>query len=193
VKRIGLFGGTFDPVHIGHLLVAKAAHEELTLDRLYFIPAAQSPFKPGSNPAPAAGRLRMLRLALAGHSEYEVDSQEIERGGISYSIDTIRAYARRFPNAQLFYLIGTDHLATLPKWRDADTLAQLAEFIVIPRPGEAPMPAPPPFRVRHLKGWPLQVSSSVIRERVQAGLTVDHLLPFGVSEILRAENWYRQG
>lgn len=193
MKRIGLFGGTFDPVHLGHLLVAKAAHEELTLDRLYFIPAAQSPFKPGSNPAPAEGRLRMLRLALAGHAEYEVDPQEIERGGISYSIDTLRAYARQFPQAQLFYLVGADHLGTLSKWRNAEALAELAEFVVIPRPGEPPMPAPPTFRVRHLKGWPLQVSSSVIRERVRAGLPIGHLVPFGVDDVLGRESWYRQG
>src|SRR6266550_1455006 len=94
-QQIGLFGGSFDPVHNGHLLVAQAACEELALSRLFFIPATQSPFKPGSNPAPAAQRLRLLRLALAGQTSFEIDEQEIKRGGISYTIDTVRTYAQR--------------------------------------------------------------------------------------------------
>src|SRR5438105_15804379 len=85
VERIGLFGGSFDPVHYGHLLVAQAACEELALSRLFFIPAAQSPFKPGANPAPPEQRLRLLRLALAGQTRCEIDEQEITRGGVSYS------------------------------------------------------------------------------------------------------------
>src|SRR5512137_3205250 len=97
MERIGLFGGSFDPVHCGHLLVAQAALEELALTRLFFIPAAQSPFKPEGRPAPAEARLRWLRLALAGWSACEVDAQEILRGGTSYTIDTVEDYARRFP------------------------------------------------------------------------------------------------
>ena len=99
--KLGLFGGSFDPVHLGHLLVAQAAMEELGLDRLFFIPAAQSPFKPESQPAPASARLQWLRLALAGKTNYEVDDQEIRRGGVSYTIETLRDYARRFPKAQI--------------------------------------------------------------------------------------------
>src|SRR4051812_31287373 len=145
MKRIGLFGGSFDPVHLGHLLVAQAACEELALDRLFFIPTAQSPFKPSSEPAPAALRLRMLRLALAGKANYEIDTQEIQRGGVSFTIDTVREYARRFAGAELFYLIGADHVPALPKWRESGQLARLIEFIVIPRPGDPPAEAPPPF------------------------------------------------
>src|SRR5256885_7550542 len=130
VERLGLFGGSFDPVLHGHLLVAQAAAEELDLSRLYFIPAAQSPFKPDSIPAPAHQRLRLLRLALAGQSRYEIDDQEIRRGGVSYTIDTVRDYAARFPKAQLFYLIGADQIAQLPKWRLADELARLVEFVI---------------------------------------------------------------
>ena len=96
-ERIGLFGGSFDPVHLGHLLVAQAAREELDLARLFFIPAAQSPFKPDSQPTPAPERLRLLRLALAGKTWCEIDEQEIRRGGVSYTIDTVRDYAGRFP------------------------------------------------------------------------------------------------
>src|SRR6185503_21011193 len=109
---------------------------ELNLNRIFFIPAGQSPFKPDSKPAAAAERLKMLRLALAGNSHAEVDEQEIKRGGVSYTIDTVRNYTRRFPNAKLFYLIGADHVSQLSKWREANELAKLVEFLIIPRPGE---------------------------------------------------------
>jgi len=124
--RLGLFGGSFDPIHLGHLLVAQAAREELQLSRLFFIPAAQSPFKPDRAPSPPNERLRLLRLALAGKEWCEVDDQEIKRGGISYTIDTVRDYSRRFPKAEIFYLIGADNVPSLPKWREAAELARLA-------------------------------------------------------------------
>ena len=190
MERIGLFGGSFDPVHLGHLLVAQAAIEELGLERLYFIPAAQSPFKPESRPAPAAERLRLLRLALAGRPNCEVDDQEIRRGGISYTIDTLRDYARRFPQAELFYLIGADNVATLPKWREATELSRLGEFVAIPRPGQAPVSFPPPFRGRMLQGFPCGVSSSQIRARVKAGLPIDPLVAPPVAEAIRNYRLY---
>ena len=188
--KIGLFGGSFDPVHLGHLLVAQAAMEELGLDRLFFVPAAQSPFKPESKPAPAPARLQWLRLALAGKTNCEVDDREIRRDGVSYTIDTLRDYAKRFPNAQLFCLIGADNAAKLNEWREAGELAKLAEFVAIPRPGGATANFPPPFRGRTLKGFPLGVSSSEIRARVKAGLPVAHLVPPAVAEAIHAAQLY---
>jgi len=190
MQRIGLFGGSFDPVHLGHLLVAQAALEELGLERLYFIPAAQSPFKPESRPAPALERLRMLRLALTGKTNCEVDDQEIQRGGVSYTVDTLRDYARRFPRAILCYLVGADHVENLPKWRDAAELARLTEFVAIPRPGKTAVVFPPPFRGRLLKGFPFGVSSSEIRERVKAGLPINHLVPPAVAEAIGNNRLY---
>jgi len=191
MERIGLYGGSFDPVHLGHLLVAQAAREEMGLTRLFFIPAAQSPFKPQSDPAPAAERLRLLRLALAGQTDCEVDDQEVNRGGISYTIDTVNSYAQRFPGASLFYLIGADHIRQLPLWRSAEALARTVEFIVIPRPGEAMAPLPSPFRGQPLQGFPLGVSSSQIRARVRAGLPIDWLVPAAVAEAIRQAGLYR--
>ncbi|MBI5385030.1 MAG: nicotinate (nicotinamide) nucleotide adenylyltransferase [Verrucomicrobia bacterium] len=188
--RLGLFGGSFDPVHLGHLLVAQAACEELGLSRLFFIPAAQSPFKPGAEPAPASARLAMLRLALAGEARYEIDDQEIRRGGVSYTIDTVRDYAARFAPAELFYLIGADHVSKLPQWREADELARLAQFVVIPRPGEVMAPPPVPFRVRTLGGFPLAVSSSQVRQRVKARQAVTHLVPAAVAEFIYNNRLY---
>ena len=190
MERIGLFGGSFDPVHLGHLLVAQAAREELELTRLFFIPAAQSPFKPETPPTPAQQRLRLLRLALAGVTWCEIDEQETRRGGVSYTIDTVRDYASRFSETQLFYLIGADHVPQLPKWRAAEELARLVEFVVIPRPGKAEAPFPAPFRGRPLAGFPLGVSSSQIRERVKAGLPIDHLVPAPVAETIRNNRLY---
>ena len=188
--KLGLFGGSFDPVHLGHLLVAQAAMEELGLERLFFIPAAQSPFKPESRPAPASARLQWLRLALAGKMYCEVDDQEIRRGGVSYTIETLRDYAKRFPQAELFYLIGADHAVKLNEWREADELARLAQFVVTPRPGEVPANFPPPFRGRTLKGFPLAVSSSQIRARAKAGLPIDLFVPSPVAEAIRAARLY---
>ena len=190
MERIGLFGGSFDPVTLGHLLVAQAAREAAALTRLYFIPTAQSPLKPGSQPAPAAQRLRLLRLALAGQTHCEIDEQEIARGGFSYTIDTTRHYANRFPEAQLCYLIGSDLVPQLSQWRAADELARRLEFIVIPRPGEPAFELPRPFRGRVLQGFPLGVSSSQIRQRVKAGLAIDWLVPPAVAEAISNERLY---
>jgi nicotinate-nucleotide adenylyltransferase len=188
--KFGLFGGSFDPVHIGHLLVAQAAVEELGLDKLFFIPAAQSPFKPDSRPASASVRLQLLRLALAGKANCEIDAQEIRRGGVSYTVDTLRDYAKKFPGAKLFWLIGTDHVAKLNEWREPDELARLAEFVVIPRPGETPADFPAPFRGLALKGFQLAVSSLQIRARLKAGLPIEPLVPSAVAEAVRNNRLY---
>ena len=188
--KIGIFGGSFDPGHLGHLLVAQAAIEELGLDRLFFIPAAQSPFKPESKPAPDAARLQLLRLALAGKTNCEIDDQEIRRGGISYTVDTLRDYARKFPSAKLFCLIGADNVPKLSEWREPAELARRAEFVAIPRPGGAAAVFPPPFRGRMLRGFPFAVSSSEIRARVKAGLPIDNLVPAAVAEAVRNGQFY---
>jgi len=119
-----------------------------------------------------------------------VDGQEIRRGGISYTIDTLRDFVKRFPQAQLFYLIGADNAAKLNKWREAGELAKLTEFVAIPRPGGAAADFPPPFRGRMLRGFPLGVSSSEIRARVKAGLPVDQLVPPLVAEAIRNSGLY---
>lgn len=188
--KLGVFGGSFDPVHLGHLLVAQAAREELGLDRLLFVPAAQSPFKTGHNLAPSSMRLRLLRLALAGQSWCEIDEQEIQRGQVSYTIDTLRNVTARFPQAKIFCLIGADHLRQLPNWREAGELARLAEFVVIPRPGQSDAPLPAPFRGRHLTGFPIAISASQIRERIKAGRPIVPLVPSTVAEAIHNNRLY---
>ena len=171
--------------------MAQAALEELSLERLVFIPAAQSPFKPGLEPAPAAARLRWLRIALAGRPEFAVDDLEVLRGGVSYTIDTVRTFSASAPGAALFWLIGADHVSTLPRWREAETLAGLVTFVVIPRPGCAETVLPPIYRLQTLRGWPLAVSSSELRDRIRAGQSVAHLVPPGVAEAIAEAGAYR--
>lgn len=182
--RLGIFGGSFDPIHVGHLLVATAAREELRLDRLIFVLAAHSPFKPDQKPSPATERLKLLRLALAGKEWCQLDTQEVQRGGISYTIDTIRDISGRHRDAELFYLIGADHVAQLPKWREASELARLVTFVVVPRPGQRETAFPEPFKGQWLTGFPLGISSSQIRARVKSGLTIDGLVPATVAEAI---------
>jgi nicotinate-nucleotide adenylyltransferase len=190
MERIGIFGGSFDPVHLGHLLVAQAAREELRLDRLFFVPAAQSPFKPDRQPTPPGERLKLLRLALQGKEWCELDPQEVRRGGISYTIDTVRDYAARFAGATLYYLIGADHVPLLPQWRAAEELARLARFVVIPRPGRQVEAFPAPFRGERLNGFPFGVSSSQVRARVKAGLPLTPLVPAEVAEAIYNNRLY---
>ncbi len=190
--KLGIYGGSFDPVHLGHLLVAQAAVEELGLDKIFFVPAAQSPFKPGAKPAPDSVRLRLLRLSLAGKPNCDIDEQEIRRGGVSYTVDTLRDYAKKFPGAELFYLIGADNAAKLNEWREAAELATLAEFIAVPRPRAGGVAAafPLPFRGRILKGFPFGVSSSEIRARVKKNLPIESLVPPAVAEAIQTAKIY---
>jgi nicotinate-nucleotide adenylyltransferase len=188
--RIGLYGGSFDPVHLGHLLVAQAAREEAQLDKVVFVPAAQSPFKPERKVSPDNVRAQMLRLALAAKTYCEVDLQELDRGGVSYTIDTVRDYSARFPGARLYYIVGADHVPLLPKWRDAGELGRLAQFLVIPRPGQMQTTFPDGFRGEYLKGFPIALSASQVRERVTNGLPVDLLVGSAVAEVIRHNGLY---
>ena len=190
-QYIGIFGGSFDPVHTGHLLVAQAAIEELQLSRLFLIPAACSPFKLDQQPTPAAHRLAMLRLAFAGRTDCEVDDLEIQRGGTSFTIDTVRHFAQKYPGSKLFYLIGADNVPKLNQWRDANELAKLAEFIVIPRPGDAPALLPSPFQGSYLVDHPFGVSASQIRARAKANLPLEPLVPAAVSQFIRNNRLYQ--
>ena len=192
-QRIGLFGGSFDPVHLGHTMVARAALAEVELDQLFIIPAAQSPFKPEQSPALAADRLAWLRLAFEDEPRCEIDAQEIERAGVSYTIDTVRDYAARFPEAELFYLIGADHVPTLPEWREAAALADAVTFVVVPRPGELETGVaefPLSFRGTVLRGKPAAISASDLRKRLRAGESIENFVPPAVAAALNVKHCY---
>ena len=127
-ERIGIFGGSFDPIHIGHLIIASDAAEQMALDRVLFIPAAQAPLKPNAPEATANDRAEMTRLAIEADPRFEVRRFEIDRGGTSFSIDTAEEIAREFPEAELFWIIGGDQARQLDQWNRIDELAKLVEF-----------------------------------------------------------------
>lgn len=189
-KRIGLFGGSFDPVHNGHVMLADAALDELSLDTLYLIPAAQSPFKPDNRPVGGEARVKLLRLAFDGRENCEVDEQELCRGNASYTIDTVRDYAARYPDAEMTCLIGADHVPLLPQWREADELADLAAFAAVPRPGVVRIAFPIPFLGRWLRGTPVDVCASDIRTHVCKNQPIEHLVPSAVAEAIRELKLY---
>ena len=192
LQSIAVFGGSFDPVHNGHVMIARSALAELELDQLIVMPAAQSPFKPDQALAPAAARMEMLRAAFSGEPEIEISSWELDRGGVSYSIETLRALAAEHPEAQLFYLIGADHVATLPQWREADALAAAATFVVVPRPGAPEEVFPQPFSGRYLQGKPMAISASEIRDRLRAGRSVANFVPPPVAQLLNSMQIYSE-
>lgn len=192
LKKIGLFGGSFNPVQNAHLMIARIALEKFNLDKVFFIPASQSPFKPEMKPAPGEQRLRLLRLALAGESKFAVDDQEVKRGGLSYTIETVRNYRAKYPFASLYYIIGADHLSSLPKWKESEKLAELVEFLVFTRPNEKLAQLAPIYKIHLVDGFYFSISSTLIRERIRNGLSIKGFVPEVVDEIIKTERLYTE-
>ena len=186
--RLGLYGGTFDPVHLGHLILAHDALEQLKLDAVLFIPARQSPFKPGKTGANEKQRLAMLKLALKGREKFWLSRCELDRPAPSYAIDTAAEIHEAFPHAKLHWLIGADQLPDLHRWHRVAELKKLVTFALLPR-GEAPhrLPAgvlslPRPRRV--------DISATEIRLRVKSNLPIDHLVPAPVAAYIVRHQLY---
>ena len=189
--RLGVLGGTFDPPHVGHLLAASDAFETLALDQLLLIPAAQQPLKRDLVVASASDRLAMTRLLVEGDPRFRVDALEIDRGGLSFTVDTLRTLQARHggPGAvALVLLVGEDVVATLPKWREPEALAELAEIVVLTRRGGEP----PSARVgRSIATRRVDVSSTEIRARVRAGQSIHGFVPDAVAAYIAARGLYR--
>ncbi len=191
--KIGLFGGSFDPVHWGHLLSAQDAVEDLDLDRLVFIPAAQAPLKSADVRATGEARVALLRAAVDGDARFEVSDWEVRQGGVSYSVETARHFRAVWPDAKLFWLIGADQLAKLSQWREIAELARLVEFAVHRRPGfsvETPTGIPG-LKLHACRGREVELSSTEIRERARAGQPIDWFLPHKAVEQLQKMALYR--
>ncbi|NIP77782.1 MAG: nicotinate-nucleotide adenylyltransferase [Gemmatimonadetes bacterium] len=187
--RIGVFGGTFDPPHIGHLVAAQELHDQLALDRLLLVPAAVPPHKTDRTVTPGAVRLAMLRAAVEGDARFEISELELERDGPSYTVDTLRELRRRHPEAALLLAVGADQLAELESWRDPDGIAALAELVAFRRGGQ---PVPETARsVRVVEVPAVEVSSTAVRERVAAGRPVRYLVPEAVRKVIDREGLYR--
>ena len=191
--KIGFLGGSFDPLHLGHLLIAQDALEGLGLDRVDFIPAAVSPLKPRVLTASPAQRLEMVRLAIEGDARFGVLDLELRRGGTSYTVDTVRELGRRFPGAALYWVLGTDQVQRLAEWKDIGELVRLVEFVHLARPGlaGAEVPPIPGLRVHRVAGHEVAISSSELRERASRGLPLRHFVPLKVADFIESQSLYR--
>lgn len=186
--RLGVYGGAYDPPHLGHLVAASDACEALGLDRLLWIPSAVHPLKPVRT---AAGvRLEMVRAAVAGDTRFIADGLELQRAGPSYTVDTLRELRAREPEAELFFLTGADNLRELPRWREPGEIARLATLAVLERAGEV-LPADPPLPAVAVTVTRVDVSSTDIRRRVAAGQSIRYLVPEAVRAVIERERLYR--
>ena len=191
--RVGLFGGTFDPPHVGHLLAATDALEQLGLDQVIWIPAARQPLKDGQEITAPHHRIAMVRAAIAGIPAFSIDTLEVERGGLSYTVDTLRTLHERWRGSAplaLFLLLGTDAASTLPKWREPGEIARLCEVVVLTR-GEEPVTAAWPGRIQKLVTRRVEVSSTEIRARMRAGLSIGVFVPEAVAAYMETAGLYR--
>jgi nicotinate-nucleotide adenylyltransferase len=194
--RVGIYGGTFDPVHHGHLILARDAVESLRLSRMIFIPAAISPHKLSLHPAaPASARLAMLAAAIDGEPHFAVDDCELRRAGPSYAIDTVEALREREPaGAEFFYLIGEDNVAALHTWHRIAELRALVTFVVFERgapPGGGPPPAVASGAAFPTLARRIDISATEIRKRVASGQPIRYLLPEKVRAIIASDCLYR--
>ena len=191
--KIGFLGGSFDPVHFGHLLAAQDVYEQYKLDRLILVPAAQAPLKPQEMQSSPWGRLDMLHLAIEWDKRLEISDVELQRGGVSYTIDSARYFRAMFPHDELFWIIGGDQLPQMNLWKDITELAGMLEFIFLERPGHPAKKTPdiPGLRLHRCDGHLIEISSSELRQRVQQGLSLHYFCPQKVIAYIEAHKLYR--
>jgi nicotinate-nucleotide adenylyltransferase len=190
--RLGIFGGSFDPPHVGHLLVAIDAIEALSLNRLLLVPAAQQPLKKSGPIASSARRLAMLSAFADADPRMTIESLELDRGGVSYSVDTVDEIARRFPDWERFLLVGADAAATFAHWRAPERIAEQARIVVLRRGDEGQLDvASIPGDPQVLPTRSVDVSSTEIRERVRLGRTIRGFVPGRVARYIEESGLYR--
>ena len=190
--KLGIFGGTFDPPHIGHLIVADDVRSALDLDRVVFIPAGTHPLKGHKVETPSHLRLKMIRAATAAAERFVVDDRELRRVGPSYTVDTITEYNEEFPNAELYLLIGSDILNEIHRWHSVIQIAERACIVVMSRPDAPEFFGPATdLETMRVDVTHVDVSSSEIRERVRSGRPFRYLVPEGVYEIIAEHSLYR--
>jgi nicotinate-nucleotide adenylyltransferase len=185
---IGIFGGSFDPVHHGHLIVGQVAAERLKLDSLRFVPAREQPFKAGQHRTGAEHRAAMLSRAVAGAGALAVDLSELKRPGPSYTVDTLRELRRQEPGAELVLLLGADAAAELPAWREAERVPELARIAVFARPG-SPVPALP-WITTLVEVPAIDISATEVRRRAREGLSLRYWVPDAVAEYITSHQLY---
>jgi nicotinate-nucleotide adenylyltransferase len=200
--HIGIFGGTFDPVHLGHLILAEQCREEAGLDRVLFIPAARPPHKLDQPLTPFARRVEMLALAVAGNPAFQVDEREKERPGPSYTVDTLQELHAQHSTDRLTLLVGSDTLADLAHWRAPERIGRLADILVMVRPGwpmnsleeaQSALRLPVSFRLAYLVRAPrIDISSRDLRQRAAEGRSLRYLVPRAVESYIHTHRLYQQ-
>lgn len=201
--RLGLLGGSFDPVHYGHLLLAESCREQARLDAIWFLPAAVPPHKQGDRLTDAPQRIEMLDLAIAGHAALAISRHETDRGGVNFTVDTLAHFRREDPQIELFFLLGADMLLDLPNWHQPERICELATPVMVRRSGVAEpdldclgqIATPDQIQQirRHQVEMPeLGISSTEIRRRVAAGRSIRYLTPRAVEEYIQTRRLYLQ-
>ena len=192
--RVGLMGGSFNPIHVGHLMAAEGVREALALERVVFVPARIPPHKPPAQLAPAEDRFRMVALAIADNPALEVSDIELKRAGPSYTVDTVRAFRQQLgPSAFLCFIIGADTIPELPGWRRMDEIAVLCQIVAVSRP-DAPLarqPGPAAGMIQRVEIPLVDVSSTDIRGRLHAGRSIRYLVGEPVRAYVLEKGLYR--
>ncbi len=191
LARVGVLGGTFDPIHLGHLAAASEVCAELGLDQVLLAPAYSQPFKLGFDTAPAEHRLAMCELAAADDERFAVSPVDIERGGVTYTVDTLADLREQRPDAELFFISGADALARLGEWKEPERLLELATFVGVTRPGHSLDHEGSPHILVEVPG--LAISSTDVRRRVRAGRPIRYLVPRSVADYIAANGLYYGG
>jgi nicotinate-nucleotide adenylyltransferase len=190
-RRIGIFGGTFDPPHIAHLIIAERAVQQLRLDKVIFVPAYLPPHKTKGTTASPSQRYAMIKKSIAGRREFNVTSIEMDRKGISYTIDTIRDVRTKYKSAKLFLIVGGDNYRQFEKWKSADEIRELATLVVYDRSESRHSEGKTKKRgVVKLKGIRLNISSTLIRYHLRRGESIHYLVPPSVERFIRRRGLY---
>jgi len=198
--KLGVLGGTFDPVHAGHIFVAEEARIRLSLDRVLFVPAGNPWLKTDREITPAVHRIEMVRLAIAKHEHFELSTVEVDRGGPSFTVDTVDELRQKTEYTELYLLLGLDSFVELPLWKDAERLVTLCKLVVVPRYGTnlpelgevaRKLGGMSAENVVTLDSPMIGISSSGIRDRVSRGLPIDYLVPGEVERYIIAHGLYR--
>lgn len=187
MARIGVFGGTFDPIHNGHLKAAQEAALKLGLVRVLFVPTADSWQK--QSVTAAHHRVAMLKLALQSHPLFELDLTDVNRGGATYTVDTLRELKAKYSNDELFFILGADSYATIGTWKDSEALPALAKFAVVTRPG-FDLPAQGSDQIEIVSIEALNLSATEVREACESGFDISHLVPAEVANYIEINNLY---
>ncbi|MEX0822139.1 MAG: nicotinate-nucleotide adenylyltransferase [Rhodothermales bacterium] len=192
-QRVGIFGGSFNPPHVAHLIVAEIVREQFTLDHILWIPNYRSPLKDEAGLVDATDRLAMTRIATEANDAFSVSNIEVKRAGASYTIDTVRALQDQRPETIFHLMIGSDSLADIDRWHEPRRLLERVPFIVYPRPGDEDVEAPNDMRERiSFADAPLlDLSSTGIRERIRTGRSIRYMVPEGVRDYVDTHRLYR--